>query len=732
MQLKFISFMRIQTFIRNTAFAAILAVSFGAFAQNKMLSRANSLYDSKSYMEALEKYEAVLKKDKSNSEALRKIADCYRLNNNTLKAEEYYAQLYTLQKASSEEVLTYAQQLMSNGKYDKAKEVLASPLVSADSRAINYSKGIAQLSAYYADSLSVKVKNEIALNSDENDFCPVLLKNDIVFTSTRQRAEWIRQEHSWSNKVYNLIYSAKKEGGSFSKPKEFSKEYSSNYNDGPVCFSSDGKKMIFTANSLSENKKPSKADIVRLQLFTATFDGEENSFQGLEVFGFNSDAYNCAHPALSADGNTLVFSSDMPGTLGGMDLWSCALESGKWGTPVNLGEKINTKGSEVFPSLDANGTLYFSSNGWDGLGGLDLYNATSSAGKWNAASNMNAPFNSAKDDFGITLDKEGKTGYFSSNRTSKNGDDDIFSFVRSNVEQKKKYAIQIKDVETKAFLSSELEVKEVKTGTLTKLKMEDGKYTLELLPGTECELMAKADKHIDATEKFSASAETTEIFLKKELDKNCINGVVVDKSNNNSPAEDATVVIKDNTGAKVYETITGKDGKYSKCDLDKEKTYTLTTSKKGGYFTKTEGLKVPAVEVKTTELEKIVVGKAIKIDNIYFDLGKADIRADAANELDKTVLLLNDNPEIIVELSSHTDCRGSSASNLALSESRAKSSVAYIISKGIDKKRITGKGYGETKLTNSCACEGAVKSPCSEPEHQQNRRTEFKVTGFAK
>ena len=136
--------------------------------------------------------------------------------------------------------------------------------------------------------------------------------------------------------------------------------------------------------------------------------------------------------------------------------------------------------------------------------------------------------------------------------------------------------------------------------------------------------------------------------------------------------------------------------------------------------------------MKTTEIEKIVVGKAIKIDNIYFDLGKSNIRPDAANELDKTVQVLTDNPDIIVELSSHTDCRGSAASNLALSEARAKSSVAYIISKSVDKKRIAGKGYGESQLTNNCKCEGAVKSTCTEEEHQQNRRTEFKVTGFAK
>ena len=717
---------------RTITLTASLLMAFSiSFAQNKMLSRANNLYDSKSYVEAIAGYEAVLKKDKNNATALRKIADCYRLNNNTIKAESYYEQLHATGKATAEESIYYAQCLMSNAKYSKAQEVLAAPSLSADQRAMEYKKGLAAISKFYKDSANAKVKIESALNSPENDFCPVIFKQDVVFTSTRPRAEWIRQDHSWSDKVYNILYHAKKEGAAFSKPKVFAKEYSSNYNDGPLCFSADYKTLIFTANSLAENKKRTKNEEVKLQLFTAKYNAEDNDYEGLEAFPYNKDAYNCAHPALSADGNTLVFSSDMPGTLGGMDLWMSKLEGGKWASPINLGAAINTAGNEVFPSLGADGTLYFASNGKEGLGGLDLFSAAGSVGQWSSPINMNAPFNSPKDDFGITLDKEGKTGYFSSNRNSENGDDNIYSFVRNNVVSKKKYIVHVKDENSKEHLNAKLMIKEAGKSSDMEMLSKDGVFNLELLPGTELKLFASSDKYVKAEQAFTAKADETDLFLKKESD-NCINGIVLDKSNNNSPAADATVVIKDNSGTKVYETVTGEDGKYSKCDLDKEKSYTVTTSKKGGYFTKTEGLKVPTTEVKTTELEKIVVGKAIKIDNIYFDLGKADIRSDAANELDKTVLLLKDNPEILVELSSHTDCRGSASSNLALSEARAKSSVAYIISKGIDKKRITGKGYGESKLTNSCACEGAVKSTCTETEHQQNRRTEFKVTGFAK
>ena len=133
---------------------------------------------------------------------------------------------------------------------------------------------------------------------------------------------------------------------------------------------------------------------------------------------------------------------------------------------------------------------------------------------------------------------------------------------------------------------------------------------------------------------------------------------------------------------------------------------------------------------KDVMLDKIFLGKGIKIDNIYFDLGKWNIRKDASKELDKIVKLLIDNPELVIELGSHTDCRSSSASNLELSNKRALSSADYILNKGIDKKRITSKGYGETQLVNHCECEGTKVVPCTEKEHQANRRTEFKVIGY--
>jgi outer membrane protein OmpA-like peptidoglycan-associated protein len=200
------------------------------------------------------------------------------------------------------------------------------------------------------------------------------------------------------------------------------------------------------------------------------------------------------------------------------------------------------------------------------------------------------------------------------------------------------------------------------------------------------------------------------------------------------PMENATVVIKDEKGNVVCTTYTtDASGKYHSCNL-KPKTKYIVTASKEGFFAKSSEVEAipPGGVIRNFYLSQIVVGKAIKIENIYFDLDESFIRPDAAVELDKIVKLLNENPDIIIELSSHTDCRASFQYNMDLSDRRAKSSASYIVSRGIDPMRISGKGYGESKLVNECACEGNRRSDCTEEEHQMNRRTEFKVTGFVK
>ncbi len=259
-------------------------------------------------------------------------------------------------------------------------------------------------------------------------------------------------------------------------------------------------------------------------------------------------------------------------------------------------------------------------------------------------------------------------------------------------------------------------------------------FNIRLKAGKDLNLIAESAnyKPVNYTKKLTEQ-DTLIIITCKTKSEKSIKGKVIDKETN-SPLAGVKVAIYDEFGNNYLNIVTDSTGDYKVINLPVEKALFIGSEKRPDYFSNTEKfvIKPDSDIVKNIYTQKIVIGKSIKVENIYFDVAKWNIKSDAAIELDKLVQLMKDNPDIIIELSSHTDCRGKASANLALSDKRAKSSASYIISKGIAKTRIKGKGYGENKLLNSCACEGKVNSTCSEDEHAQNRRTEIKVTGFLK
>jgi outer membrane protein OmpA-like peptidoglycan-associated protein len=359
---------------------------------------------------------------------------------------------------------------------------------------------------------------------------------------------------------------------------------------------------------------------------------------------FNSDEYSCGHAALSPDGKTLYFISDMPGGCGGTDIYKTVMtvkndSSIQWSAPENLGDVINTAGNEMFPYVHKDGTMYFSSDAHNTLGGLDIFSSVFENGKWSSPENLNYPINSSKDDFAFVLNDDNKTGYISSNRNDLD----------------KIYEISLPDP----------------------------------------------------------------VFILK--------GIVSDK-NTGAVIENASVEMLNKKSGSKEMLFTNKKGEYQ-AKLKAETSYSIQAEKEG--YLKPNPQEVTTVGKKRSEtfkadfkLEKLVLDKPIAIENIYYDLDKWDIRKDAALELDKFVILLNNNPQIIVELSSHTDSRADDNYNQVLSEKRARAAVKYVIKKGVSPNRLKWKGYGESQLVNRCS--NGVD--CFEEEHQQNRRTEFKIT----
>jgi len=224
----------------------------------------------------------------------------------------------------------------------------------------------------------------------------------VVFTSNRKNVEWVDNSHSWTGKQFFRIYFAQGAEASFSSPTLFAGKLQTKYHDGPVSFNKTGNIMYFTRNNIEDGKKRTDdKQITRLKIYSTNYaDGK----WGIEVpMTFNNDNYSVAHPSLSADSKTLYFSSDMPGGQGGMDIWKTEWNGSAWGVPSNLGTTINTPGNEIFPFVAEDGTLLFSSDGLPGIGGLDLFQTSSSSGKWMKPENMGAPLNSSYDDFGVSF-----------------------------------------------------------------------------------------------------------------------------------------------------------------------------------------------------------------------------------------------------------------------------------------------------------------------------------------
>ncbi|MEI8138100.1 MAG: OmpA family protein, partial [Bacteroidota bacterium] len=435
---------------------------------------------------------------------------------------------------------------------------------------------------------------------------------------------------------------------------------------------------------------------------------------------------------------------DMDGGFGGMDIYYSKKDGGVWGTPFNLGAKVNTAGAEVFPFIASNGLLYFSSNGQDGLGGLDVYETKIKNDKAGRVYNMGEPVNSIDDDFGIFLGEDNKTGYLSSNRKNGGMDDNIYKLdILREVKRGKEVLIITKDKDNGEIIANT----KVSINGDTVTTNEKGEYPTTVEDDVNYSLVVEKNDYYKLEDSLSTKTSEEDTFTKElrlEKDPKLSLLALVTDAKTNLALEGVKVTILELPSNAAFDNYTTPaTGDYRKPLKGKKIGDKINYSfklEKEGYLTKTAtfiyDIKAPG-EIKVNEsvnlsLGKVAVGmdlaKMIDIKPIYFDLGKSTIRQDAAMELDKIVTVMNEYPNVYIELGSHTDCRGAAAANIKLSGARAKSSAAYIIKKGISKTRIVGKGYGETKILNGCICEGNIKPTCSEDEHTKNRRTEFLIT----
>ncbi|WP_026724714.1 OmpA family protein [Flavobacterium sasangense] len=600
-------------------------------AQNQYTKTADKLFDRYEYVDAAKEYLKLAEGSKADNYVYKQLAESYYNVFNTKEAVKWYAKVVE-QKQDAETYYKYAQMLKAEGNFKEADKQMQqfAQLAPNDQRAKTFVSN-----PNYLPELKGQAKlYDIAksdISSDKTDFGAVLTNdNNVYFASARNTS---KRNSNFNDEPYLDIYKATYNANGTISEAVAVDNLNTKWHDGPVSITNDGNTMYYGSESFNEKEyvkdKAKKAKFGKIYLYKATKQGD--TWSNSKPLPFNNKEYDVRNPSISKDGKTLYFSSNMPGGFGGEDIWKVSVNGDEYGTPENLGAKVNTEANESFPFITDDNVLFFSSNGKTGFGGLDVFKMDLNKGS--EAMNVGEPVNTSKDDFAFTYNATKKVGFFSSNR---DGVDNIYK------------------ADPVCNVQALVRVKDAKTG--------------KVIEGATVLLVDEKQKTV--------SNQTT-----------ALNG----------------------------ETLTGV-----LCNT----AYSAQVSKQGyesGVFevAKAENEQV-VVEALLTPIMPIITEREVILQPIYFEFNKSNITAEGATELDKLVMVMNEYPNMVIFAKSHTDSRGSDKYNMNLSDRRAKSTVQYLISKGIAKDRISGQGFGESEPKVAC-------KPCTEEQYAQNRRSEFLI-----
>ena len=611
----------------------------------------------KEYKKAYRKIPA--KERKKRAEVAWKMAECYRKSNSPTYAVGAYQNAVRYGYPDSMALFHLATAQLEKGDYKASQKNYESFLeLAPEHRMAQVGLQSAVQSAEWKKNPSrYIVKKAKELNGQRSDYCPAYVGTDttmIITTSTRKDATGDDVSGITGQEFADMFLTKRDEKGKWTKTERIDGEVNSEYEDGACAFTPDGKTMYFTRCS-SDPEVPRYAAIYKSSRSDATWGKAE------EVTISNDTLSAYAHPAISPDGEWLYFTSNMAGGQGGLDIWRMYIGriKAKEGIVENLGGCINTEGDEQFPAFGPMGELFFSSDGYPGMGGLDIFFAEQENDSvWNI-NNVGAPINSNGDDFGITFAPELYRGYFSSNRGDARGWDHIYSFYLPETVHTLYGWIYEKDgyelPEGLIYLVGD-------DGTNKSFGvMNDGSYKVRVTPGVEYVMLGTCKGYLNVMHELKA---------------------------------------EDTDGTREYQ----------------------------------RDFALPSVT------------RPVLVDNIFYEFGKATLAAESYASLDELKELLEQNPNITIELSAHCDFRGSASYNEKLSQARAESAVAYLAKQGIEKERMTPVGYGEDKpkvvskkmtekytflKEGDVLSEEFINAIDNEEQreicHQINRRTEFRV-----
>ncbi len=610
-------------------------------AQNKDTKKADKEFSRFEYVDAAESYMKLIDNDKGSPYVYAQLAESYYNIFNTVEAERWYAK--ALESSDNPEMIyKYSEMLKANGKYQESNQQMEkfASMRPSDNRATAYRKNPNYLPKILQQGKKFNVQ-DAGFNSAQSDFGGTLNDGKLYIVSGRNDN---RKTYGWNEEPFLDIYTlTKTSDGTYGEATLANDKINSRYHEGLVAFTPDGSTMYFSSESYSEKDfqrdSLSGTRFSQLYLYKATKLG--NDWDTVEGLSLNSSNYSVKNPSVSADGSTLYFSSNMPGGYGQFDIYKAPInEDGTLGEPENLGQKVNTEGQEMFPYISSNNTLYFSSNGHLGLGGMDVFYTMEIDGKLAPIRNVGIPINSNADDFAFNIDEEAGEGFVSSNRDGGQGSDDVYAIKK---------------------------------------------------------LQPLCDVLVAAT-------------------------VLDDKTR--EPISGASVSLYDDQGNKVVSKTTNAEGVAEfivECNKNSELEVTMNDYESRKVAVKGTNEQEYPVQISLNPIEKILTPEEVVLNPIYFEYDKSNVTAQAAFELDKLVQIMNKYPELVISATSHTDYIGSDSYNLRLSDRRAKTTVQYIISQGIDASRISGVGKGETEPKVDCG------TNCTDEERQLNRRSEFLI-----
>lgn len=653
---------------------ACLLTGYSSFSQDAktLIEKGDKFYAKADYRQALENYSLAETKLPGDATIQLKIGQTYLSAGQEAQALPYLENAYRKNPNVDPDIDYYlAEALQSNSHFGRAMDHYKKFKEKNKKLSTIALHKIQQ--CHLGDSLmrhpllcSIKIL-EFPVNSPFQDYGPLVNEKEdlLIFTSARDSS----QKDKKFNTLFEDILSTRLAGETWDVPQKLSDKINDQFHDAATYLTPDGKTIFLYYEK-------GNGDI-----YQSNFDGEKWSTpksMGKEINTFSWETSGC----LSPDGTKFYFTSDRSGGFGGLDIYvSEKLSNGEWGKAKNLGPKINSKGNEDAPFIHPDGTLYFGSDGHLGLGDFDIFKSEMVNGQWSKPANLGYPINTPKFENYFYLSKDKKHGYFSAMRPEGVGNSDI-CFV------------QFHDPPPPPP------------------KQEEAIAAAPVAIDTTKEAEIIGDEFVDAMISFQK-----DLGLATQL-----SGKVLD-AESAKPLK-AQIILVDNKTNKVIERVysNSSTGEF-KIIIPHGGNYGINTSV-NGYLFNSLNFEVPAFtdaqEIETgIFMQKAEVGSKVVMKNIFFDVGKAEIKTESIGELESILNLMENSPLIKLQINGHTDNSGDAATNKALSLKRAQSVVAFLLQRGVAPDRLRAVGFGEERPI--------VSNDDETGGREVNRRTEIEV-----